>query len=159
MAGLLLSHYAAMDPSGVIGNGNALPWPRLEGDLPLFKKYTTGKPVGMGAKTWLSLPRKPLPNRPNIIISRSLSHVDGAIVCPSIDSAIEKAAQLGEEFFIIGGGEIFKQTLDKVQRIYMSHVKKEYPGDVQYPTTALDGFRVMHEEDYPDFTFRIWERK
>mgnify|MGYP005812312907 CR=1 FL=1 len=85
-----ISLVVAIADNGVIGRDNGLPW-RLSGDMAWFKRITTGKPVIMGRKTWDSLPRKPLPNRPNIVVTRDAGfRAEGAEVAASLDAALAR---------------------------------------------------------------------
>src|SRR5687767_11986323 len=94
--------------NGVIGRGGGLPW-RLKSDLQLFKRLTLGKPVIMGRKTWDSLPRKPLPGRLNLVLSRSSElEIDGAVLCETFQEAFEIGREQAEddgvdEICVIGG--------------------------------------------------------
>lgn len=117
---MILSHIAAMAKNRVIGKDNKLPW-HLPEDFRFFKKMTDGRIMIMGRKTFESLPGH-LPNRHHIIVSRSHFVADEGDVdfVSSIDEALKLAEELiadpSEEVFIVGGGEIYKQTLDKVDR-------------------------------------------
>src|SRR5690606_16099264 len=136
-----LSAIAAMAANNVIGRGNALIW-HLSEDLKHFKKTTIGKPVIMGRKSYESL-GKPLPGRPNIVISRSAPAAipaigeNGPFYVPGIEEALAeartRAAALGvEEIFIIGGGEIYAQTLPLIDRLYLTVLHREYDGDAHF---------------------------
>src|SRR5690242_13541873 len=106
----------AVAENGVIGRNGALPW-RLKSDMAYFRKVTMGKPVVMGRKTWDSLPRKPLPGRTNIVVTRDASFAaPGALVVTSVDAALiaarGDALRRGvDEIAVIGGNEIFAATL------------------------------------------------
>src|SRR6266480_2277939 len=104
----------AMDRKGVIGRGGGLPW-RLSADLKRFKALTMGHHIVMGRKTFESLGRL-LPGRTTVLVSRSLGHMDGAAVVPSINGALAMGAA-DSEVFIIGGAEIFSLALPKVERM------------------------------------------
>ena len=161
--------------NGVIGRDGALPW-RLKSDLALFKALTLGKPVIMGRKTWESLPKRPLPGRLNIVVSRDGSYAEegkakGALVCERFDEAVaiarEQAEEDGvEEICVIGGAALFEVALTKARRIYLTEVEADVAGDVVFP--AFDESRwseVKREahpagegDDYP-FVFRVLERR
>ena len=109
---MLLSIVVAVAKDGAIGKGNDLLW-HLPGDLKRFKALTTGHTILMGRKTFESLPNGPLPQRRNVVISRSLQSSDGVEVFASIDEALETLSESDDEVFVIGGGEIYRQTLER----------------------------------------------
>ena len=156
--------------NGVIGFGGALPW-RLKSDMALFRALTTGKPVIMGRKTWDSLPRRPLPGRTNIVLSRDGSFAPaGAIVCEDFAEAVqigrEQAAEDGaEEVCVIGGAALFELALPRARRIYLTEVDAAPEGDVFFPhfdeATWREVRREVHaagEDDDHAFVFRVLER-
>ena len=119
----------AQSNNRVIGNSNHLIW-RLPADLKRFKELTTGHPIVMGRKTYQSIGR-PLPNRRNIIITRDENYeVDGCEVVNSIEEAL---LLTNSDCFIIGGGEIYKQTLHIADQIYLTQVDEEFDGDTTFP--------------------------
>ena len=145
---MILSIIVAVASDGAIGRANDLLW-HLPADLKRFKELTTGHTILMGRKTFESLPRGPLPNRRNIIISRSLPAQPGAEVYPTIQQAMEACAS-DEEVFIIGGGEIYRQLLPNTERIYLTRVQASFPdAEVFFP--ELDSTEWIEEarEVYP----------
>ncbi len=141
----------------VIGKNNDLPW-RISEDLKNFKKHTNDCTVIMGRKTYESIGR-PLPNRNNIVISRSMLETEGIDVCSSVEEAIEKAKEYGKDTFVIGGSTIYKQFLPVVDKLYMSWIKEDYEGDTYFPEFNLDEWEPEHKEDFDDFEFIIYKRK
>ncbi|ASY57120.1 MULTISPECIES: dihydrofolate reductase [Sinorhizobium] len=143
----------AVATNGVIGREGDLPW-RLSTDLKRFKALTIGKPVIMGRKTWASLGR-PLPSRPNIVISRDLNFTaPGAEVASSLQEALDKArahaAELGaDEICIIGGGEIYRQSIDLADVLHVTEVQAEVEGDTRFPPIDPQIFEKVFEEDLP----------
>lgn len=135
---------AAMAENGVIGNNNDIPW-HIPEDFAYFKKVTLGCPVVMGRKTWDSLPKKPLPKRENIVITRREDYVaEGAHVCHDIHDALALARRVGtEEIFIIGGEQIYKAALDTglVDKVYMTHIYKTFVGDTHFPISELSTWK------------------
>ncbi len=135
-----ISLIAALAENGVIGARNALPW-RVKGDFRRFRSLTMGKPLIMGRKTFESI-GKPLDGRDNIVLTRRpLAAIDGAIVAGSLDDALaiaeERAADRGvDEIFVIGGGELFKETLPLAQRLYLTHIEAAPEGDAWFPGVA-----------------------
>jgi dihydrofolate reductase len=122
-----LSAIVAMSENRVIGVQNRLPW-HLPADLRHFKQITLGKPIIMGRKTFDSIGR-PLPGRENIIITRDPHfQAQGCRVVHSIDEALAAVSHC-EEVFIIGGAELFKQTMPCMQRLYLTIIHHEFAGD------------------------------
>lgn len=122
----------ARTPAGVIGAGGTLPW-HLPEDLAHFKALTHGHPVIMGRSTWLSLPRRPLPGRPNIVLSRDPGFApDGAAVAPSLPAALAVAGSA----WVIGGGAVYAEALPLADRVVETVVDLEVDGDTFAP--ALD---------------------
>lgn len=155
----MVSIIAAFTQNRVVGSNGALPW-YLPEDMKLFKELTSGQTVIMGRKTYESLPAKfrPLPNRHNIVISRSLE-AKGIDVCPSIQEGLEKAKSYGTEIFIIGGASIYEQALAYATKMYLSHVKKEYPGDTFFPEYEEAEWEVSETKEFNDFTLKVYRRK
>ena len=131
-----ISMIAAMGQNRVIGKDNDIPW-HLPDDFQFFKKTTEGHHVLMGRKNFESLPPrfKPLPNRPNVIITRNPEyHAYGAVVVNSLEEALDEAKSNGEqEAFIIGGGEIYELGLAYADTIYLTEINGEFDGDTIFP--------------------------
>jgi dihydrofolate reductase len=140
----MLSFVVAIAENGVIGHGNQLPW-RLPADLKHFKALTLGKPIVMGRKTYDSIGR-PLPGRDNIVISRQPQLViEGCTVVASLDAAIAVTAA-APEVVIIGGAEIYRQALPRTQRIHLTRVHANVPGDTFFPPLPAQQWREQHLE-------------
>ncbi len=145
-----LSLIAALDENHLIGRNGDLPW-RLPADLQHFKRLTTGKTVLMGRKTWQSLGR-PLPNRDNWVITRDTAFAaPGARVFASLDAALQ-AAQPLPELMVIGGAELYRQTLDIADVLYLTRVHARIEGgDTWFPPIPADVFVETTREDHaPD---------
>src|SRR5712691_2832613 len=125
-----LTLVVAVAENGVIGNKGALPW-RIPEDLKRFKALTLGKPCIMGRKTWDSFPKKPLPGRTNIVITRDRSwRADGATVAHSFDDALTLAErEQPSEIAIVGGAEIYKAGMPLAARIELTEVHIAAEGD------------------------------
>ena len=156
--------------NGVIGRDGALPW-RLKSDMAIFKAVTMGKPVIMGRKTWESLPKRPLPGRTNIVLSRDNSfEAAGAVVCEDFSEAVqigrEQAQEDGaDEVCVIGGASLFALALARAQRLYLTEVDAEVAGDVILPPIDERRWREIRREAHPAsaadehaFIFRVLER-
>ncbi|MGQ0527184.1 MAG: dihydrofolate reductase [Alphaproteobacteria bacterium] len=171
MAKIHISAIAAMSENRVIGVDNGLPW-HIPADFKFFKATTLGRPVIMGRKSYESLGQN-LPGRANIVITRSgngpvkINDTEGPFVFESVKDAIEEARKVAmrdrvDEIFIIGGGEIFRQTLPITDRMYLTLVHKRYDGDVTFPEFDRNDWAVTREERHegdPAFTFLTFERK
>ncbi|MEM5516517.1 dihydrofolate reductase [Henriciella sp. AS95] len=169
-ADVRLSIIVARAKNGVIGKDGDLPW-RLAADLAMFKKVTSGKPIIMGRKTWESLPKKPLPRRSNIVLTRDWSYAaEGARVYSSFNAAVNAsraiAAKEGEnEVFVIGGASLYEKAVPIADRLYVTDVDAEIDGDVRFPefdeSEFVEAGRSSHEKDEKNeysFVFRILER-
>ncbi|MBI5553230.1 MAG: dihydrofolate reductase [Candidatus Diapherotrites archaeon] len=148
---------AAMTRARVIGKDNKLLW-HIPQDLKNFRSLTEGHPVIMGRKTFESI-GKPLPNRPNFVISRSMPETDGVTVCRSLSEALQNARALDEAVFVIGGGEIFAQALPLARRMYVSWVKAEFEGDAFFPKFNESEWVVTEKKDFGEFEFVVYERE
>lgn len=139
-----------MAGNGVIGRDGGLPW-RLSTDLKRFKETTMGKPIVMGRKTWESLPKRPLPGRSNIVVTRDPGYsAPGAIVVPSLEAALDAARRQGAaEVGVIGGGEIFILAMKLADRLDVTHVLAEIPGDTFFPAIDPDVWEVVSSVDIP----------
>lgn len=134
--------------NGVIGRDGGLPW-RLSTDMRRFKATTMGKPVLMGRKTWESLPRRPLPGRRNIVISRDRGYeAAGAEVAPSLEAALA-LARGAEEVCVIGGGEIYAQALPFADRLDVTHILADIDGDTRFPPIDPQTWYAVSSADIP----------
>ncbi|HSQ73996.1 MAG TPA: dihydrofolate reductase [Bacteroidota bacterium] len=123
-----LAIIAAIARNRAIGAGGTLPW-HLSDDLKRFKRLTTGHAVLMGRKTFVSLGR-PLPNRRNVVLSRS--PVPGVETYPSVSAALNALAE-EEWVFVIGGGDVYRQLLDRADRLYLTRVDRDVEADTYFP--------------------------
>ncbi len=139
----MIAHVVAMAHNRVIGRQNRLPW-HFSSDMQFFKKLTTGHTVIMGRKTYESV-GKALPNRQNFVLSRAAAPVTpGVRFFADIDSALK--AVRTEHAFIIGGAEVFRQTFDKADTLFITQIDAEYEGDVFYPAMPPEFQEVSREE-------------
>ena len=147
----------AMTAARIIGRQGRLPWD-IPQDLALFRRLTLGHTLVMGRRTFESLGR-PLCDRTNIVVSRSMPPVDGAVVCRDFDLAVQRALQQGGKIFFIGGCEIYRQALFLAGRMSVSWIKKDYAGDCYFPDYRQDDWRIEQEQDYADFRHVVYRRK
>ena len=165
----VISLIVAIAENGVIGRANAMPW-RLSGDMAWFRRVTMGKPIVMGRRTWDSFPKKPLPGRPNIIVTRDRDfRAEGAHAAASLDEALRLARQLaggegGGEIMIIGGAQIYEAALPLAGRIYLTEVHAKPEGDTYFRIDRAQWREVSRErhaageKDSADYSFVILER-
>ncbi|MDK4688102.1 dihydrofolate reductase [Kingella negevensis] len=138
---------AALAKNHVIGSNNTMPW-HIPEDFAFFKQYTTGKPVIMGRKTWDSLPRKPLPNRRNIIITRQTDFAaEGAEVFTDIQAALNACAN-ETEVMIMGGEQIYRQTLPFATDLRLTEVQLQPEGDAFFPEFLREEWREITRESH-----------
>jgi dihydrofolate reductase len=144
---------AAVADNGVIGRDNALPW-RLSSDLKRFKALTMDKPVVMGRKTYVSI-GKPLPGRTNIVVTRDPNFAaEGVVTATGVDEALaaarEDARRRGAgEIMVIGGTEIFAQTMPLADRLEITHVHAQPAGDTFFPPIDSKLWREVARRDHP----------
>ena len=171
---LMFSLIVAVGKNNEIGKNNQLLW-HIPEDLKNFKKITTGKTVIMGRNTYKSIGRA-LPNRTNIVLSRNFLETDEKVkedkkkyenettkleFYDDFQKIIEKYKDLKEEIFIIGGGEIYKKSLEMgiIKRIYMSHVDfSDNKADAYFPKIDLDKWITLTEENHDGWKFCIYEK-
>jgi len=159
----------AMDKNRLIGNNNGLPW-RLSSDLAHFKQVTMGKPVIMGRKTWESLGR-PLPGRPNIVVSRSPKPPETAAQwCSSLEAAIAVATDWAavnqcDEVIVMGGAQLYALAFPIADRLYVTEVDTQAKGDTYLPLFNLSEFHCTSstyhhaaERDDHDFSVQQWDK-
>lgn len=163
---MILSHILAIDNQGAIGKDNKLPW-HLPEDLKFFKETTQGKIMIMGRKTFDSLGRV-LPGRLHIVITRQhlKSDHERVVYVSSLDQAIQLAKKFipewPDEIFIIGGAEIFKQSLDQVDQIYLTKIDKVVDGDTFYPEVDWAKFDLIKHSQFETsekFSINLYRRK
>ena len=161
---MIISHLVALSNNFVIGVNNELPW-KLKKDLQHFSAYTQNKAIVMGRKTFESIGR-PLPNRKNIVISSWLEPQEGLEVVSNLNQAIEVASQWNkdnsteEEIVLIGGGYVFEESKNIVNKLVLTRVECEIDGDVFYPQIDLSNWKEISKESYKrdsenEYDFRI----
>lgn len=160
----MISHIAAVSKNRVIGSNGDLPW-KISEDLKYFKARTLNKSIIMGRKTFDSL-GKPLPERRNIVVTRDKEWArPGVTVFHNVLEAIRDCQKqnhdFGDEIMIVGGAEIYKQTLFLAQRLYLTLIDIEVEGDAHYPEWE-DEFELKEKVDRTDgkikYSFCLFER-
>ena len=161
----MISLVYAISRNGVIGKEGGLPW-HVPSDLKHFRAVTLGKPVIMGRKTWESLPKKPLPGRQNIVVSRKTGFLaEGAIVVANVEQAAAMAGT-APEVCVIGGAELFKAFLAKAGRIYLTRILADVEGDTFMAELSADEWLLSEhqkhsrgEKDSAAFETMTYERR
>jgi len=137
----------------------------LSDDLKRFKSITTGHQIIMGKRTYESLPKRPLANRTNIVISDNRNdQFDGCVTVYSIEEALEQCGQ--DESFIIGGGSIYNQFLPFANKLYLTVIHHKFNADTYFPVVHYDEWNEIYSEEHPenednpfDYTYMILGRK
>lgn len=145
----MISIIVAVAANRVIGKDNTLIW-HLPADMKFFKEKTSGHCIITGRKNYESIPEKfrPLPNRTNIVITRQANYsAPGAIIANSLEQALNIAKEKGDpEIFIIGGGEIYRQSLRYADRIYLTQIEQEFDGDTYFPDLPSDKWKITENK-------------
>lgn len=168
-----ISLIAAVARNGAIGRGQQLLW-QLPADLRHFRETTSGKAVIMGRKTWESLPTafRPLPNRHNIVVSGNPAYLaSGATLAGSLQAAIRLAGDSGE-VFVIGGADLYRQSLPLAKRLYLTEVAADAPADRFFPEISPAEWQEVSRRagnvrspaadstgELPAFDFVVYERR
>jgi dihydrofolate reductase len=159
----MLSIIVAIAKNNAIGKDNQLLW-HISEDLKYFRQVTSGHTVIMGRKTFESI-GKPLPNRKNIVVSRTLPPQDGITVVSSIAEALQHTAN-EPEVFVIGGGTIYRETFPLAQKLYITQVHENYEGDTFFPAIDPAEWQETARTDFPRgaqfphaFSFLVYVRK
>jgi dihydrofolate reductase len=145
-----ISIIVAVAENGIIGRGGALPW-RLSDDLRKFKQLTMGHTIIMGRRTWESIGRA-LPGRRTVVVSRNAdfrTNVDGIETTTSLDKALEIAEAAGdEEAFIVGGAGLYRESLGRANRLYLTRVCASVEGDTSFPDVEWNNWQLVESEDH-----------
>lgn len=169
---MILTHIVACSENNVIGAQGGLPW-SLPEDMKFFRETTKGHVMIMGRKTFESFNGRALPNRYHIVITRtpetqSFKSTDTSpvVFVKSLEEAIEHARPLtvkwGDEVFIIGGGEIYQQSMPRTDKIYLTRIHQEFHGDTLYPKVDEQTFKLVAQRDVEmpiPFSFLTYLRK
>ena len=160
----MIIQIAAAAQNNALGKDNQLVW-QLPDDFKRFKKLTTGHYIILGRKTFESFP-KPLPNRTHVIITRNKNYqAEGCIVVNSLQEALQKVPQ-GQDIFIIGGAQIYKQSMHLSDKIELTRVHTTCEADAFFPEINPQEWQLVNEEFHPkdenhqfDFTYQTFEKK
>jgi dihydrofolate reductase len=156
----MLTLIAAVAKNGCIGKNGALPW-RIPEDLKHFRELTTGKIVVMGRKTWESIPEKfrPLPDRTNVVVTRQIGYAvpAGVETYPSVEEAL--TWHDADDVMVIGGADIYRQTIDIASRLEITEVDQQVDGDAFFPEIKTDAWRETSREPHDGFAFVTYTDK
>ena len=157
---MLISLIVAMASNRVIGNQGEIPW-KIPGEQKMFKDITLGHTMIMGRKTYEAIGRA-LPGRTNIVVTRQANfQAEGCIVVHDLKSAIESCPPDDSEAFIIGGGQIYQETIATADRIYLTVLPREVSGDTYFPEFSESDFEIKKSEfidAVEPYHFYIYER-
>jgi dihydrofolate reductase len=160
-----ISIIVAVADINAIGKDNKLLW-HISADMRRFKRITAGHTVIMGKNTYLSLPKRPLVNRRNIVISDNIrDHFPGCEVVYSLEEAIEQC-DTGKENFVIGGASIYRQFMPYAQKLYITRIHKSFDADTYFPEISPDTWEITEQEDIMNdpqndfsYSFLTYQRK
>jgi dihydrofolate reductase len=163
-----ISLLAAVAENGVIGRQGQLPW-RLSDDLRRFKRLTMGLTIIMGRRTWESIGRA-LPGRRTVVVSRSpdfRTNVEGVETATSLDQAIAIAETAGDnEAFIVGGAELYRESLARANRLNLTRVDAVIEGDTSFPDVEWKNWHLVESEEHDAsgkneyaYRFEIYDRR
>lgn len=162
---MTISMILATTPDGGLGYKNGLPWQHIPGDLVWFRRQTLDKMVVMGHRTWLSLPKRPLENRVNVVLSfRDVPEADFTVrPClgdPAVTIERLKALAGDMEIVIIGGATVYSHLWPFVDKVYHTCVKQHFPADTFFKIedSQIEGWTKETVHDYNHCTFRIYTR-
>ena len=161
----MISIIVAVSDDWGIGKDNELLW-HIPEDLKRFRRLTTGNTILMGKRTWESLPRRPLPDRENIVLTDVPGEqIEGAVTACSIEDALSKCDP-GKEIFIIGGGSIYRQFMPLADKLYITHVHRKTDADVYFPEIDRKIWEVAEAEEFDEkggagvpYTYAIYRKK
>jgi len=157
---MLISQIVAMASNRVIGDRGEIPW-KIPGEQKMFKEITMGHTMIMGRKTYEAIGRA-LPGRTNIVVTRQTDYTaPDCIVVNDLQSALQSCPADESEAFIIGGGQIYQETMSSADRVYLTLLPREVPGDTYFPEFSESDFEVI-KSDFIDavvpYHFYIYER-
>jgi dihydrofolate reductase len=147
----------AMTKDRVIGDNGKLPWDLPE-ELLLFKRLTTGNTVIMGRKTYESIGH-PLPDRHNVVLSRSKKELSGVQVCHSFLESLAAAAQQRRPVFVIGGATLYRKALPIASELHISWIHGEISGDTHFPELIFKDWAIVEQKEYEDFRYVHYQHK
>lgn len=156
-----ISLIAAVSPDLVIGNSGDIPW-HYPADMKHFMKTTIGHPCIMGRKTYESFPRRPLPKRPNLVLTRDPHYAvaDSVLVFPELDAALGHCRDSGASVaYICGGGGVYRDALPLADEMILTHVPDQVEGDTHFPAWEEDEWQIVDEKSEDGLRFSFYLRR
>jgi dihydrofolate reductase len=156
-----ISLIAAVSPDLVIGRDGDLPW-RYPSDMKHFMDTTTGHPCIMGRRTYESFPRRPLPRRTNLVLTRNSDYAlaDGVLRFDNLPEAIAHCRSLQcPVAYVCGGGGVYHQALRLADEMVLTHVPDRVDGDTHFPTWKEDEWQIVDEKSDGGLRFSIYQRR
>lgn len=148
---------AAMSSDRVIGSGAGMPW-NVPEEYQQFLRFVEGQTVIMGRRSF-EIFGDDLTTTTNIVVSRSVTGMPGAIVCTGVEEAVETAESFGKTVFSAGGGSIYAQTIPLADTMYLSTIKGHFEGDTYFPDFDEAAWDVVKRDDHPAFEFVVYQRR
>lgn len=149
--------------NGVIGKDGKMPWHSHE-DMVHFRQLTTGHPVVMGRKTFVSLGERPLPHRQNLVLTHH-RQLPAGVEAISLDQLKELVTDLPSDIFVIGGASVYQQLLPLADRLFRTIVDQDYSGETKMPPVDYDQWQLVDEQNVvakkdgePNCRFQTWQR-
>ena len=162
----MLAFIWAEDALGGIGHAGGLPWGEpIPADMQWFRRWTLGKTIAMGRRTWQSLGARPLPGRHNLVVSRTLAEAQGAEIVRDVQDILARAQR--EEVFVIGGASLFAALGDASARLVRTRIEAEFPADTWFPfdpeasgyaCTSSERLAPGEKTPWP-LVLEVWERR
>lgn len=146
-----------MNPNRVIGHQGDIPWHSKE-DMKFFRRATIGHAVIMGRLTYESLPKRPLRDRTNIVVSRTIKSLPGCDVTNSVVQGIELARRVDPCPFVIGGAQIYKEALPFTTHLYLTELDLEAEGDTFFPELSSSDWKLHRQHQVSNCSFQLWTR-
>ena len=147
---------AALTQEKVIGKNGKLPW-NIPEEYQMFQDLIKNGVAIMGRKTYEAIPR-PMAVRPRIVVSQSKTHIPGVTVCPNVSAALEKAKAFQKPIYIVGGTKIYEETIPLADKMYLSWIKKNYPGDTFFPEFDESQWKIEKKEKYKEFELVVYRK-
>jgi dihydrofolate reductase len=147
----------AMTRERVIGRGDGMPWDVPE-EYEHFQRLVAGETIVIGRRSY-EIFGESLTSAHTVVVSRSATRLDDAVVVPTIDDALREAATFGRTVFSAGGASIYEQTIPRADAMYLSYIKGDFSGDAYFPDFDERVWTVERREDFPRFEFVVYQRR
>ena len=148
---------AAMAQNRVIGVGDGMPW-NVPEEYEHYRRTIADQTVVMGRRSF-KIFGADLTSRHAVVVSRAARTLPGAVVCSSLDEALDQANSYGTDVFINGGQSVYEQALPRVDEMHLSIIKGEYSGDAYFPEFTEEAWEVVERDEYDEYEFRRYRRR